>query len=669
MVMQRKSLWIGLLLLAVVCLPAVAFSESLTVFQHKLQVSVDPEKGLLRVEDRLSQSDGGDQLSFALAEDFRVTLQGKRLKPKRSDGDLAYYKIDLDAPGAPVTLHYEGKIASTDQCDWLRQSCRLLNGRGLYLDTGSFWYPLAPGVMHTFELSFQGPKSWESLSQGERLASHQWKEQQPQDDIYLLAGPFAVYESEAEGRSAMVYLQKPDQKLADTYLKATHRYLDQYSDLIGQYPYSKFATVESFWETGWGMPSFTLLGPKVLRLPFIPHTSLPHEILHNWWGNSVYIDYQSGNWAEGLTAYMADHHSRELRGSDKGYRRDALQKYALFAQGDKDFPLSEFRSRHNNTTQAVGYSKALMLFHQLRQQLGDENFYAGLSHFFEENRFTTAGYAELQNSFESVTGEELGDYFQQWTQRAGAPSLRIEDVQQSDGTLKLILSQLPKQEPFRLEVPIALTLASGETTQRLVSMSKASETFSLDVAGAVSKIEVDPDFDLIRFPDPAELPVSLNSRFGDGKVTVLAQHSGEAAVAKQLEKLRAGLRRSGVRMKVIGSHEDLPRKGTVITLNPKDAILDQIRERFENMPIRGRVLGIQEQVFDRSSHSSAFALSTDDSTVIVLDAPDAESLSVLLRKMPHYGKYSYIVFDAQSGRNVLKGQWVIENSPLVRRLN
>ena len=100
-----------------------------------------------------------------------------------------------------------------------------------------------------------------------------------------------------------------------------------YRGLIGPYPYTKFAMVENFWETGYGMPSFTLLGPSVLRFPFILTSSYPHEILHNWWGNSVFVDYASGNWCEGLTAYLADHLIQEQRGTGATYRRNTLQKY------------------------------------------------------------------------------------------------------------------------------------------------------------------------------------------------------------------------------------------------------------------------------------------------------------------------------------------------------
>ncbi len=124
----------------------------------------------------------------------------------------------------------------------------------------------------------------------------------------------------------MAFLRKPDQALADRYLDATAQYLEMYRGLLGPYPYSKFALVENFWETGYGMPSFTLLGEQIIRFPFILHSSYPHELLHNWWGNGVFVDLAGGNWCEGLTAYLADHLIAEQRGQGADHRRAILQK-------------------------------------------------------------------------------------------------------------------------------------------------------------------------------------------------------------------------------------------------------------------------------------------------------------------------------------------------------
>ena len=184
--------------------------------------------------------------------------------------------------------------------------------------------------------------------------------------------------------------------------------------------------MENFWETGYGMPSFTLLGPTVIRFPFILTSSYPHEILHNWWGNSVFVDYSTGNWCEGLTAYMADHLIQEQRGKGEDYRRGTLQKYRNYVKESRDFPLSEFRSRHSAATEAVGYGKTLMGFHMLRLYLGDEDFRSGLATFYRRFRGQRASFGDLQAVLEDTSGKELGWFFQPWVERPGAAAFEVE---------------------------------------------------------------------------------------------------------------------------------------------------------------------------------------------------------------------------------------------------
>jgi hypothetical protein len=40
----------------------------------------------------------------------------------------------------------------------------------------------------------------------------------------------------------------------------------------------------------------------------------------------------------------------------------------------------------------------------------------------------------------------------------------------------------------------------------------------------------------------------------------------------------------------------------------------------------------------------------------------------LVRKLPHYGKYSYLAFAGDEPSNIAKGEWPVNNSPLVKRL-
>ena len=247
-----------------------------------------------------------------------------------SDGsdrdDLSRYRTgDGPVSDGALTVRYRGPFdfGLSDQKEeytrGFRETTGIVSDEGVYLAGNGFWYPYFGEGLIEFDMVVDKPADWQVVSQGNGVASDEtgraiWSSGGPMDEIYVVGGPLVLYEEAAGAVQAQVYLREPDEGLANKYLAATAQYIEMYRELIGTYPYEKFALVENFWETGYGMPSFTLLGPSIIRFPFILTSSYPHEILHNWWGNSVFVDYKSGNWAEGLTAYLADHLIQEQRG-------------------------------------------------------------------------------------------------------------------------------------------------------------------------------------------------------------------------------------------------------------------------------------------------------------------------------------------------------------------
>jgi aminopeptidase N len=103
----------------------------------------------------------------------------------------------------------------------------------------------------------------------------------PQQQILLIASKYVITEDRHSEPDLMTFLYAPEPQIDHAYILATKRYLDLYGCLHGPYPYQKFALVENFRQTCLGMPSFTLLGDQVIRLPFIVSTSYGHEILYN----------------------------------------------------------------------------------------------------------------------------------------------------------------------------------------------------------------------------------------------------------------------------------------------------------------------------------------------------------------------------------------------------
>jgi hypothetical protein len=516
---------------------------------HALVVRVDPDQHSIEVRDTITPGgDGAAGVEFALHPDLTPDRVGGGAplvelgRASSSDTGLAArrFRVEL-APGQQqFTLRYRGRIVHTlrqhggDYARAFRETPGTIAPEGVFLSANSFWYPRVADQRLTFDMELQLPQGWSGMSQGERTVGEsedggrreRWRCDAPQEEIYLIAGRFTEYRQAGDAIEALVLLRAPDPALAKRYLDATESYLQFYSGLIGPYPYSKFALVENFWETGYGMPSFTLLGPKVIRFPFILHSSYPHEILHNWWGNGVYVDYPSGNWAEGLTSYLADHLIKEQRGQAVEYRRTALQKYTDHVRTEQDFPLTAFRSRHSASSAAVGYGKTLMLFHMLRRQLGDQRFVEALRGLFRQYRFRVADFDAVEAVFSDVAQRPLGGFFSQWVQRQGAPALRVsEAVVKAQGKRHLLTALIEQTQPgpaYSLQVPVAVQLeGQSDAWQTGLRLEQKQTRIEVELPARPLRLEVDPEFDVFRRLHRAEIPPSVSQAMGAERVLIV----------------------------------------------------------------------------------------------------------------------------------------------------
>src|SRR5215467_12712889 len=439
------------------------------VVHHDLVVSLDPANHGLKVRDRIRIPGAFVTAPFTISLNADLNVQavsgGLKLLPVRSrvqgsdpaadrnNQDPAsrvpvnVYRVEGAMPGKELTgeLDYEGVVdytvrqSGSEYARAFSESPGLIESRGVFLGGSTHWVPRVGNTLVTYTLAVELPAGWRSVSQGERTsgdappsplnggsAPERWSVATPTEEVHLIAAPFTEYSRDAGAVKAFAFLRKPDQALADRYLDATAQYLDMYSGLLGPYPYSKFALVENFWQTGYGMPSFTLLGDEIIRFPFILHSSYPHELLHNWWGNGVFVDLAGGNWCEGLTAYLADHLIAEQRGQGAEHRRAILQRVTDYVTPENDFPVSRFVSRHDAVTEAIGYGKTAMMWNMLREKVGDAQFIRALQAFYRDSRFRAASFDDIEKSFEVVSGFDLRPFFEQWTKAVGTPELRLE---------------------------------------------------------------------------------------------------------------------------------------------------------------------------------------------------------------------------------------------------
>src|SRR3984893_3623363 len=64
----------------------------------------------------------------------------------------------------------------------------------------------------------------------------------------------------------------------------------------------------------------------------------------------------------------------------------------------------------------------------LREQLGDDAFFAALKHYLEANRLQNVVTADLAKAVEESTGRNVDEFFDQWIYGAGAPRFMVRSA-------------------------------------------------------------------------------------------------------------------------------------------------------------------------------------------------------------------------------------------------
>jgi aminopeptidase N len=693
---------------AAVAAPAAAPATAPGRVRHSMKVALDPARGWLSVADTLSlpadSSGPGDSTSMGMTGEFllhaglkiiasdpavsEVALGDARrflgINASESTVPLKRYRMALPAAGRTVRLQYEGRFdfGLSDQKEeytrGFRETVGIVSKEGVYLSGNGFWYPqVGPGLVE-YEVEVAEPEGWHVISAGNGTSrdahgAARWESHGAIDEITLVGGPLLVYRDSAGAVETLVYLRQKDDALAGKYLQATAQYIEMYRGLVGPYPYGKFALVENFWETGYGMPSYTLLGPQIIRFPFILGSSYPHEILHNWWGNSVFVDYETGNWCEGLTAYMADHLIQEQRGKGEEYRRDTLQKYRSYVRDGRDFPLTDFRSRHSAATEAVGYGKTLMVFHMIRQRIGDDAFRRWAALFYREYRGKQASFADVQKSLEAVTGQDLGRLFADHVEKPGAARLqaKLSDLRESTGggfEVAFAIEQTQPGPPLQLDVPVVVQTL-GKPAMKTIRLEGGLAASTVRTEAEPVALHVDPSFDLFRLLDPRETPPSIGQIFGEPRILAVLPAQAPAAEQEAYRRLVESWKSDSHVPEVTTDAEvtEAPKDRAVWVLGRTNALAAKLFASGGDYRLDAEKLEVDRESIPLAGHCAVLVRrhpANLEKAIGWIFADGTAALPGLGRKLPHYGKYSYLGFEGDEPVNVLKGQWTATDSPL-----
>ena len=292
------------------------------------------------------------------------------------------------------------------------------------------WFPANdnPRDKATYDIAVTVPAGLTAMSNGRLVATRTgpgtttwiWREGDPMATYLATAtlGRFDLTISKVDGIPSYVAVDPSQAAASAPALAKLPAMVGYFRGLIGPYPFDAVgAIVDDAPEVGYALESQTK--PNFDRAP--DETTLAHEIVHQWYGNSVTLTTWPDIWLnEGFATYGEWLWDAREGGPSPQARFDEL--YA--APATDPFWTTPPADPGAAANLFVGpiYERGAMTLQALRVKVGDAAFRTILRRWYAENRdgnVTTADFVALA---ERVAKQQLDAFFDVWLHQAAKPT-------------------------------------------------------------------------------------------------------------------------------------------------------------------------------------------------------------------------------------------------------
>lgn len=293
--------------------------------------------------------------------------------------------------------------------------------------------------------------------------------------------------------SAWVYPENREDGFSD-YAVATN-VLMYFTQNIGPYPYAKLANMQA--KTQWG--GLENAGTIAYAEKSVTGKNevvglIAHEIAHQWFGNSATESSWNHVWlSEGFATYFSTLYLESVHGNEKRKeeqlldREQVIEYYNTNPSPIVDLSITDPMKVLNKNT----YQKGGWVLNMLRKKLGQEVFWEGIRTYYETYKNSNVMTADFRRAMESVYGEILDDFFQQWVFTKGYPELEWSWEYSKD---KIVLSVEQKQKHHVFAFPLEIGfLNNGEMRIETVQVASKTASFELPMDLKPDEVILDPD--------------------------------------------------------------------------------------------------------------------------------------------------------------------------------
>jgi aminopeptidase N len=506
------------------CFSVVAQSSSIDVLHYQYNIELTDESDTIKGKAiiRFKMLQPGKTVFFDLASAKR---RGKGMQVTgvyEKQTKLVYTHVNnklqisfSDTCGSTnkeIMVHYAGVPADG-----------LIIGKNKYGDRTFFsdnwpnrahqWIPChdVPNDKASVEFIVTAPNHYQVISNGiqaeetdldkSRKKTH-WKEviPIPTKVIAIGAARFAVKQysdsSHCVPVTAWVYPQDKDKGFYDYAI--AKNILQFFSDYIGPYAFQKLANVQSKTIFG-GMENASAIFYDELLVTGNRQSEalIAHEIAHQWFGNMATEKSFAHLWlSEGFATYLAHIYMNQQYGQDTFMKRLQNDRMDIIAFSKRwNRPVVDSVSALMDLLNANSYEKGSWVLHMLRQEVGDSLFRKIVQTYYQQYKGSNADTWDFKRVAESVWGEDLEAFINQWLFQPYLPKLQVSWKQRGN---EITISVLQKQSVvFNFPLQMGIIAEGSNTKLEKLVITKREETFKIPISSKAKQVLLDPLVNLL----------------------------------------------------------------------------------------------------------------------------------------------------------------------------
>ena len=476
-------------------------------------------KGMLIHEVALDKNGSKSPLKFDYKNDeLKITLD--KTYQKNQD-----YTVYLKYTARPNEVKQEGSAAINDA-----KGLYFINAQGKDPDkptqiwtqgeteSSSAWFPTIDksNQKTTQEIYMTVPDKYVTLSNGilkdsqkesGNMRTDHWV-MDKRHSTYLFfmgVGEYAIVKDKWRNIPVDYYIEKEYEPYAKQIYGNTPEMIEFFSKKLGyDYPWAKYAQISGRDYVSGAMENTTatLHGSDILQKPgqLIDENkwedTIAHELFHHWFGDLVTAESWSNLTVNESFANYSEYLWNEYKyGKDQAdyHQMEDVNLY-IHNPGDfkKDLVRFDYASRED-VFDLVTYQKGGGIIHMLRNYLGDDAFFAGITEFLKTYEYQNAEAHQLRLAFEKVSGKDLNWFFNQWYFGSGHPKLNYTSTYEPVKKQVIVVINQSQDQPF--EFPLAIDVYDNGKPKRFNVWvnAKAKNTFTFDSSKTPDLININAD--------------------------------------------------------------------------------------------------------------------------------------------------------------------------------